>query len=230
MIRLTVWPVVLALAPLLATAVGCNEEKKQLALVQQQYNELQDRNQKLQGALATSQTRNTELEAMLASERSQLAAVTKERDDLKAKLAAKPAEPAHKPVPSGWTPTAGGAMISLSSDILFASGRATLSSAGASRLRSIVSAIRSRYPTGVIRVVGHTDSDPIVRSKKLWQDNLDLSANRAMAVTRELVKLGIDPKRIETVAMGSTQPVAPNTSSANKSKNRRVEIAAVDTK
>ena len=229
MSRLTVWPIVLVLAPLLATAAGCNEEKKQLLMVQQQYNELQDRNRELQSSLATSQARTADLEGQLTAKDTQLLAAMRERDGLKSKLDAPEVdEPKAKPVPTGWTPTPGGAMIALSSDILFASGRATLSTAGAGRLSEIVTTIRSRYPGATVRVIGHTDSDPIVKSRKLWEDNLDLSANRAMAVTRELAKLGIPDKQIETVAMGSTQPVAPNDGTAGKGKNRRVEIAVVD--
>lgn len=228
MSRLTFWPIVLVLAPLLATAAGCNEEKKQLLMVQQQYNELQDRNRELQNSLAASQARTADLEGQLTAKDTQLLAAIGERDSFKSMLDAKVDEPKPTPVPTGWTPTPGGAMIALSSDILFASGRATLSTAGAGRLKEIVTTIRRRYPGATVRVIGHTDSDPIVKSRKLWEDNLDLSANRAMAVTRELAKLGIADKQIETVAMGSTQPVARNNSTASKSKNRRVEIAVVD--
>ena len=78
-----------------------------------------------------------------------------------------------------------------------------------------------------MRVYGYTDSDPIKRSARLWKDNLDLSANRAMAVTRELRKLGIPAESIETVAMGATRSVAPNRTKADKAKNRRVEIVVV---
>lgn len=226
MSRLTVWLTVVALASSLA-AVGCGNEKRQLAEIQQQYNDLQMTNQELQRSLAGSQAKNNELTSLLSTKEVELGAVKAERDDLKAQLATRPAAPAGKAPPPGWTLTPGGVKITLSSDILFASGRATLSSAGSSRLRSIVTTIRSRYPAAVVRVIGHTDSDPIVRSRKLWSDNLDLSANRAMAVTRGLRRLGIAEKQIETVAMGETQPIAPNTSSANKSKNRRVEIAVV---
>jgi flagellar motor protein MotB len=79
----------------------------------------------------------------------------------------------------------------------------------------------------MVQVYGFTDNDPIVKTKKLWEDNLDLSANRAMMVTRELIRHGIAANRVETIAMGSTHPVASNSDKAGKAKNRRVEIVAI---
>jgi len=78
-----------------------------------------------------------------------------------------------------------------------------------------------------VRVMGYSDSDPIVKTKKLWKDNLDLSANRAMEVTRYLWSRGIPAERIETVGMGSTHFVQPNKTKAGKAANRRVEIHVV---
>ncbi len=70
-----------------------------------------------------------------------------------------------------------------------------------------------------IKIVGHTDSDGNDAA------NLDLSKRRAAAVKNELVKtFGIDPSRIATDGKGETQPVAPNTTSASKALNRRVEF------
>lgn len=70
-----------------------------------------------------------------------------------------------------------------------------------------------------IKIVGHTDSDGNDAA------NLDLSKRRAAAVKNELVKtFSIDAARIATDGKGETQPVAPNTTSASKALNRRVEF------
>ena len=66
-----------------------------------------------------------------------------------------------------------------------------------------------------------------MKTKAKWDDNLDLSANRAMAVTRYLTGKGLDSAMIETVGMGAAQPVASNSSKDGKARNRRVEIYAV---
>lgn len=73
-----------------------------------------------------------------------------------------------------------------------------------------------------VDVVGHTDSDPIKKSK--WKDNWQLSAERALAVLRYLNSKGISSEKIRAVAAGSSRPVASNKSSSGKAQNRRVEI------
>ena len=57
-----------------------------------------------------------------------------------------------------------------------------------------------------------------------WKDNLELSSQRALTVVRYLIGRGIDDKRIRAVGCGAARPVASNSNSAGKAKNRRVEI------
>ena len=95
-------------------------------------------------------------------------------------------------------------------------------------LDQVVQDLQSTYSGRTVRVVGHTDADPIRRTRNLWTDNLDLSSNRAMAVTRYLVTQGVSLQRIETVGMADSRPVASNGTSDGKAKNRRVEILAVN--
>ncbi|MBT3278452.1 MAG: OmpA family protein [Phycisphaerales bacterium] len=127
----------------------------------------------------------------------------------------------------GWMEGTVGDKISVGSDVLFSSGRATLTTGGKGALRSVANAIKANYAGLPVRIYGFTDSDPIVKSKKLWSDNLDLSANRAMAVTRYLISQGISGERIETIAMGATRYVTSNASKTGKARNRRVEIMVV---
>lgn len=119
---------------------------------------------------------------------------------------------------------AGTITVTLPNSILFSSGKATLKSATNSELDHIYSVLRERYSGKQVDVVGHTDADPIVKTKKLWKDNWDLSAGRALTVLRYLVDRGISPKDIRGVACGESRPVASNASAAGKAKNRRVEI------
>ena len=82
--------------------------------------------------------------------------------------------------------------------------------------------MKSKYAGRLIDVVGHTDSDPIKKSK--WKDNWELSAQRALAVTRYLVDKGIPAGSVRASGCGSARPVASNASSRGKARNRRVEI------
>jgi chemotaxis protein MotB len=117
---------------------------------------------------------------------------------------------------------AGTITVTVSDAILFASGASTLKSSFISELDKINSVIAERYSGRKIDVVGHTDTDPIKKSK--WKDNLELSAQRALTVTRYLIDKGIDKEKIRAVACGDSRPVASNSASAGKSKNRRVEV------
>lgn len=77
---------------------------------------------------------------------------------------------------------------------------------------------------GVITVAGYTDD--MVISNELYTSNWDLSATRAVSVAQELAKVrGIDQARMKVVGMASNNPLVPNTTSANRARNRRVEIA-----
>lgn len=121
-------------------------------------------------------------------------------------------------------PDKGTITVTLPNSILFSSGKATLKSATSSDLDHIYGVLRQRYGGKKIDVVGHTDTDPIVKTKKLYKDNWDLSAERALTVLRYLVGKGVSPKDIRGVACGQSRPVASNANAAGKAKNRRVEI------
>jgi chemotaxis protein MotB len=121
--------------------------------------------------------------------------------------------------------TSGNTMtVTLPDAILFASGSADLKSASKTVLDKVAGVLNKDYPTHIIRVEGHTDNQPIVRTKKLWADNWDLACNRSMAVVRYLVGKGIDPKRIYASGFSYNQPVASNATAEGRAKNRRVEI------
>jgi len=205
---------------------GCDKQcKKDLAGLKHLYNELQIKNQDLQKRLEDCREKNSHLVAQLADKTTQLEEAQAELSALKARKVKKVVSEA--PLPKGWQRTSTGAKITLASDILFAPGRATLSRQGKARLRQIADTIKRTYPNSTVRVYGFTDSDPIKKSKKLWMDNLDLSANRAMAVVRLLRKLGIPAENLEAIGMGATHFVASNATPAGKARNRRVEIIVV---
>ena len=119
---------------------------------------------------------------------------------------------------------AGTITVTLPNAILFGSGKATLLKATSSELDHIYSVLRERYSGNMIDVVGHTDTDPIRKTKKLYKDNWDLSAERALTVLRYLVDRGVRSESICGVACGQGRPVASNSNSSGKAKNRRVEI------
>ena len=119
-------------------------------------------------------------------------------------------------------PTAGTITVTLDNTILFAAGKASLKSDTSAPLDHILSVLQSKYSGKDVEVVGHTDSDPIKKSK--WQDNWELSVQRSLAVTRYLIEKGIPKDKIRAAGCGESRPVASNASAAGKAQNRRVEI------
>jgi chemotaxis protein MotB len=113
--------------------------------------------------------------------------------------------------------SAGTITVTLSDEILFDPGKADLKKAASAELDHIQTVLKSKYSGRQIDVVGHTDTDPIKKSK--WNDNWELSSQRALTVTRYLIKAGVPQDQIRAVGCGETRPVA-----STKAKNRRVEI------
>jgi outer membrane protein OmpA-like peptidoglycan-associated protein len=81
-----------------------------------------------------------------------------------------------------------------------------------------VVAMMKRHPDLFLRIEGHTDNlgDP--------DDNLRLSAQRALAVQAMLIAADIDPKRLDAVGVGGLQPLADNNTAEGREKNRRIEL------
>ena len=123
-----------------------------------------------------------------------------------------------------YDPRAGTITVTLKDTILFRSGQASLKKTTNVELDHILSVLRERYPNNNVDIVGHTDSDPIKKTKKLWKDNWELSAERALTVLRYLKERGIRPEGIRAIACGQSKPVASNTTGSGKARNRRVEI------
>lgn len=71
-----------------------------------------------------------------------------------------------------------------------------------------------------VQIAGHTDE----RGGREY--NLALGQQRADAVSRALVLLGVDPSRIETVSFGEERPKAEGSDESSFQKNRRAEVRA----
>ncbi len=104
--------------------------------------------------------------------------------------------------------------------IEFNTAKTTLTPLGLGTV-SKVAVILKAYPDVKIEIAGHTDSD--------GDDafNMLLSQGRVNNVKRALMKEGIAKERINAVGYGETKPLVPNTTQANKQKNRRVEIIVI---
>ncbi|WP_170763734.1 peptidoglycan -binding protein [Ruegeria lacuscaerulensis] len=117
-----------------------------------------------------------------------------------------------------------------SSEVLFDTGSAVLSSAGRQEVAKVANILRSvaaEIPEGlnwVIRVDGHTDNVPLAGSGR-YRDNWELSQGRALSVVRYMVEaLGIPPNRLAANGFGEFQPVNPADTPEARAQNRRIEL------
>ena len=110
--------------------------------------------------------------------------------------------------------------IGVDDTVTFDSGSDRLKSSASSVLKKIVTVLRRDYADCKIYVEGHTDTDPIVKTKGKYLDNRELSAKRANAVARFLAEQGVPEDHIVIVGFGQFDP----RDSRSKERNRRVEI------
>ncbi|MFZ5584031.1 MAG: OmpA family protein [Pseudomonadota bacterium] len=115
----------------------------------------------------------------------------------------------------------GSVLFSLNSDQLQPEGRQVLKSLAA----PLAAYLGAREE--MLMVSGFTDDMPVKGSNRQFDDNWELSAQRALTVTRALIDEGVPSSAVFAAAFGSEQPVAPNMDAKNRARNRRVEMAPV---
>ncbi|RMH02028.1 MAG: hypothetical protein D6702_09655 [Planctomycetota bacterium] len=222
------------LLPLLLLPAACQtaemeetiaDQDRQLEIARQERSRLEaERNRvraqtaELRDQLAQAEAANRELSQRLSAMEAAQRAADAEVEDLRARLEG-----------SGVNVSRRGEVIvlELPSAITFPSGSATLNDQGRKSLKQVAGILASDYAGKTFWIEGHTDNDPIKKSK--WGSNLRLSIERAMAVADFLGKdLGIDPSALRVAGYGEWAPKVPNDSAENKAANRRVEILVLD--
>ena len=108
--------------------------------------------------------------------------------------------------------------------ILFASGESAVKKEGLAVLKRVVEILKTVKDKN-IRVEGHTDNIQITsRLAKVYPTNWELSAARAINVTKYLQQQGMDSKLLSATAFGEFQPLADNSTPEGRAKNRRIAI------
>lgn len=112
--------------------------------------------------------------------------------------------------------------ISLSDKMLFRSGSTELSPRAREVLAKVATVLNDK-PEMEVLVEGHTDNVPI--SRDCYRDNWDLSASRAVTITRVLQRdYNVDPARITAAGRSEYVPLAANDTAEGRSANRRIRI------
>ena len=117
--------------------------------------------------------------------------------------------------------------IGISGSVLFAFNSADLQPDGRQLLKSLAAPLAA-YLTArdeILMVSGFTDDRQVRGGSHHFVDNWELSAQRALTVTRALIDEGVAPSSVFAAAFGPEQPVASNADAAGRAQNRRVEMA-----
>ena len=193
---------------------------------------LHDQNNKLQAELTDARSKLSDAEGRLqhAPDPAQVAQMQARISELEEQLKQTQPQPAAGAIASGkadpsipgieatYDKARGTLTVNLPGEILFESGKAVLKGSAHATLDKIASAIRKDYAGKKVFIDGHTDNDPIAKTKDQWSDNWDLAATRANAVRKYLTSKGVDTHQVDLRAFGPTKP------KSNKQASRRVEI------
>ena len=119
--------------------------------------------------------------------------------------------------------------IGISGSVLFALNSDQLQPEGRQLLNSLAAPLAAYLGRRdeLLMVSGFTDDRQVSERNPRFVDNLELSAQRALTVTRTLVEAGLPSASVFAAAFGPEQPVASNADAAGRSRNRRVEVAPV---
>jgi flagellar motor protein MotB len=162
-----------------------------------------------------------DLAAKLQAEVQQRQAETQRREALEKALAG--------PLAAGRVTLVNG-RIGISGSVLFAFNSADLQPEGRQVLKSLAAPVAAylRARDEVLMVSGFTDDRQMRQTKegnRPFADNWELSAQRALTVTRALIEEGVPSASVFAAAFGSEQAVASNADAEGRAKNRRVEMA-----
>ena len=161
-----------------------------------------------------------QLSARLDEEVRQRQAEAKQREALEQALAA-PLADGRITLVDGRIGIRGNVLFALNSDQLQPEGRQVLRALAA----PLAGYLRAREQ--VLMVSGFTDDRPVHEGNRRFADNWELSAQRALTVTRTLIEEGVPADSVFAAAFGEHQPVGSNADEEGRARNRRVEIAPV---
>ena len=161
-----------------------------------------------------------ELSSRLAQEVKQRQMETQRRKTLEQALAG--------PLAAGRVTLVNG-RIGINGSVLFALNSAQLQPEGREVMKSLAGPLSDylKAREEILMVSGFTDDRQVRDGNRRFADNWELSAQRALTVTRALIDEGVPSSSVFAAAFGSEQPVTSNADDKGRAKNRRVEIAPI---
>jgi flagellar motor protein MotB len=119
--------------------------------------------------------------------------------------------------------------IGIRGSVLFALNSDQLQPEGQEVLKSLAAPLSDYLKSRdeILMVSGFTDDRQVRDGNQQFADNWELSAERALTVTRALIADGLPASSVFAAAFGSEQPVSSNADDEGRARNRRVEISPI---
>ena len=119
--------------------------------------------------------------------------------------------------------------IGIRGSVLFALNSDQLQPEGQDVLKSLAAPLADYLKSrdDILMVSGFTDDRQVRDGNQQFADNLELSAERALTVTRALIAAGVPASSVFAAAFGAEQPVSSNADDEGRARNRRVEISPI---
>jgi len=193
-----------------ASALAAQEAQQQQQQAEQQAEAAQQQQQQAEAAAATARAEQAKAQAAQQAAEQAMAQARQQAEDMREKLR----EQLNQVLNT--QETARGLIVNMS-DVLFALNKYDLKTDAQIKLAK-VSGILLTYPNLKVQVEGYTDNTGAP------DYNQQLSEKRAMAVQQFLVAQGVPPANVTAQGYGEADPVADNSTSAGRAKNRRVEM------
>ena len=111
--------------------------------------------------------------------------------------------------------------LDLDNPINFRTGSSRLSKEDTETLEELADMLKKSPGMNLI-IEGHTDDRPINNAR--FKDNWDLSVARSVAIVRELIDMGVDPKQLTAAGKAEFMPKEAGESAEAREANRRSEV------
>jgi len=199
-----------------------DNQAKELASLQQKYDTMKADRDQLKEAFANATSEQAKLKENLAEVKKKEVEVLTESNTYKQLMQEMKGEIAKGQVTI--SELKGKLTLDVVDKILFASGQSEVKKEGLDVLQRVIDILKNVKDKS-IRIEGHTDNVQIKgRLAKQYLTNWELSAARALNVTKYLQQQGIDPALLSATAFGEYKPIANNDTSEGRAKNRRIAI------
>jgi chemotaxis protein MotB len=115
-------------------------------------------------------------------------------------------------------------LLRFKSDVTFDSGSDAIKEAAKPTLHQLAEILNGAAAAYDVKILGHTDGQPITHNRAAHPTNMHLSAHRAISVRKEMVAMGVAPTRFEVAGRGEFDPIVANGPDGKAAQNRRVEF------